>query len=249
LEWSFKWLKLFLILGLSILMIVIAAGGSYIKSLFFTKGETSLTFDPQQPAVVMRTLPTVNTGPHIMEVSSHLDLVHTVIMAMAIPDPRSRVLGGHSLDSGSGHQLETHLSEMRANDSHRTSCTLAVFAFIGVEMVIVTAGEARYPRQDLPVASRWIYIFVIVVYTLLDLLASLNVRYDDPALLPYNAKSTISMSAGDKELFPHSTDGTVTTGERSPFIIAVIRAGFTRENSALPHFLNGCLYFAALTAA
>lgn len=121
-----------------------------------------------------------------------------------------------------------------------------MFAFIGVEIVVITAGEARYPRHDLPIAARWIYWFAIVVYILLIAVASLNVSYDDPALLQYVQVTPENIGSETLSLFPDAKDGSITTGDRSPFVIAVKRAGF---DSVFPGFLNACLYFAALTAA
>jgi yeast amino acid transporter len=109
----------------------------------------------------------------------------------------------------------------------RSGGTLAVYAFIGVELVAVTAAEAKYPTHDLPLAFGRIYILAIIIYTLSALLVSLNVPYNDPRLLPLNGVSTILST-------------------RSPFIIATEDAGF---GSTLPGFINGCFVFAAFTAA
>lgn len=112
--------------------------------------------------------------------------------------------------------------------------------------MIITAGEAKYPRHDLPIATRWIYLFAVFIYVLLTALASLNVAYNDPALLPFGAKGTIDVPEETLALFPYANNGNITTGDRSPFVIAVKRAGFI---SGLPGFINGCLFFATLTAA
>lgn len=102
-----------------------------------------------------------------------------------------------------------------------------------MEIVIVTAGDARYPMHDVPQASRWIYVFAIFVYTLLTMSASLNVPYNDKMLEPY-------------ENYTAPMKGT-TRGPTSPFIIAVQNA--PNLPAALAGFINGCLYAAALTAA
>lgn len=112
-----------------------------------------------------------------------------------------------------------------------------MFAFIGVEIVVIAAGEAKHPRRDLPMAIRWLYLFAITVYVSLMVLASLNVPYDDRDLLQYAQTSSSNNNALD--------DG-LTTGNRSPFIIALKRAGF---EGALPGLLNAVLFFAAVTAA
>ena len=130
----------------------------------------------------------------------------------------------------------------------RTSITLASFAYIGVEIVIVTAGEARYPRNDLPIASRWISGFAWIVYALLSIAASLNVPYNDHLLVSYGADSSSNIPSGshDPDYFRGANDTSITTGIRSPFIISMVRAGYSE---GFQTFVQVCLFFAALTAA
>ena len=65
---------------------------------------------------------------------------------------------------------------------YRTSITLAGYGYIGVEIVIIAAGEAKYPRRDLPWASRWTYLVAIFLYMVSTFLVSLNVPYNNPGL-------------------------------------------------------------------
>jgi amino acid permease len=112
--------------------------------------------------------------------------------------------------------------------------------------VVIAAGEAKYPRHDLPSTVRWIYWFAIVVYIELMILGAINVPFDDPALRPYANPGFIDVPAATLQIFPSANNTKINTGDRSPFIIAVKRAGF---QSALPDVLNLALYLSALTAA
>jgi amino acid transporter len=113
---------------------------------------------------------------------------------------------------------------------NRTSTTLAVFAYQGVEIVVVAAGEAKYASRDVPRASRRIIFFALFVYFTMALLASLAVPFNHPKLQTYKGSA-----------------GTPTKGvSHSPFIIAIQEAGL---GTGLCGFANACLYAAALTAA
>lgn len=82
---------------------------------------------------------------------------------------------------------------------------LASYGYVGVEIVIIAAGEAKYPRRDLPWASRWTYLITIFLYIVSTLLVSFNVPYNDNSLQGINDTTTKS-SLGNAH---------------SPFIIAV----------------------------
>lgn len=102
-----------------------------------------------------------------------------------------------------------------------------MFQFMGGEMCLVTAGEAESPRKDLPKAARYMYLLPVGFYLISIVLVGLNVNYLDPMFY-----------------HPYTTQGYLT-GERSPFIIAIMHAGI----KILPGFLNACFLFSALTAA
>jgi len=85
----------------------------------------------------------------------------------------------------------------------RTGINIAMFAFIGVETLVVTAGEAKDARRDLPVATRRMYLITIFLYVISAIIVSSNVGYDNPKLEPYNG-------------VPKSVDSS-----NSPFIIAI----------------------------
>ena len=94
-------------------------------------------------------------------------------------------------------------------------------------MVIVTAGEARAPRKDIPTAARYMYILPVTLYLIAIFLVGLCVDYRDPALSK-----------------PHRFSD-IPAAEQSPFVIATMNAAI----DSLPGFLNGCYIFSALTAA
>ena len=101
---------------------------------------------------------------------------------------------------------------------------------MGGEIVLVTAGEAKSPRRDLPTAARYMYLLPISLYLVAILLVGLCINYKDHRL-PH----------------PHveyDLNG-ITTGMNSPFVIVIETAGIP----GLPSFFNGAFIFSALTAA
>lgn len=100
--------------------------------------------------------------------------------------------------------------------------TLVAFSYIGVEIVAVAASEAKYPRDDLPPASRRIFWTTFTLYAAAVFSVSLNVPHTDCFL---------------QDIF-HNTRA--PTGQVSPFIIAIKNAGI----DFLPGFVNAALLFA-----
>ncbi|MCJ1417616.1 Cationic amino acid transporter 2 [Xylographa parallela] len=105
-----------------------------------------------------------------------------------------------------------------------TCITLAMFACMGGDYVIVTAGEAESPRRDLPIAARFMYLVPIGCYMLASFIAGFNVNYMDPHLFR-----------------PYASTNSATS--YSPFIIALQYTSI----KVLPTFLNGCFLFSAYT--
>jgi len=116
----------------------------------------------------------------------------------------------------------------------RSCTTLAMFQFMGGEMVLVTSGEAKSPRRDLPTAARYMYMLPVSFYIVGILLVGLNVNYFDPKI--YHSHVTYFVEA--------RLEG-IQTASRSPFVVAIENAGI----KALPGFLDACFLFSALTAA
>jgi yeast amino acid transporter len=108
----------------------------------------------------------------------------------------------------------------------RISITLAMFACMGGDIVVVTAGEAESPRRDLAPATRFMYLLPIGCYVLGSLLVGFNINYMDPKLFhPFAAWNY--------------------TTSHSPFIIAL---GYTSIR-VLPGILKAGFLFSAYTAA
>ncbi|KAF6221837.1 hypothetical protein HO133_001805 [Letharia lupina] len=120
-------------------------------------------------------------------------------------------------------------------DSARTCLTIAMFQFMGGEIVLVTAAEAESPRRDLPTAARYMYLLPVSLYLVVIFFVGLCVNYLDPRL-PHPHVEYYS---------PGSRLDGITTGTRSPFVIVIQNAGI----SGLPGFLNAAFLFSALTAA
>ena len=102
-------------------------------------------------------------------------------------------------------------------------------------MVLVTAAEAKHPRQDLPTAARYMYVLPVSFYLIAILLIGLCVNYLDPRLPHPHVRF---YPAGSR------LDG-ITTISRSPVGIVIDSAGIV----GLPGFLNAAFLFSALTAA
>ncbi|KAF8534540.1 amino acid permease/ SLC12A domain-containing protein [Trichophaea hybrida] len=100
--------------------------------------------------------------------------------------------------------------------------TIAAFSWIGIEIVAVTANEAKYPRDDLPRATKRIFGVTFCLYVAAVFFVSLVVPYTDPNLL---------------NLYDHRP----TTGHLSPFVIAVKNAGM----DFLPGFVSAAILFAS----
>lgn len=105
---------------------------------------------------------------------------------------------------------------------------------MGGEMVLVTAGEAKRPMRDLPIAARYMYLLPVSFYLVAALVVGLNIDYLDPRIY----HSHVSYLA-DSRLVG------IQTASRSPFVIAIENAGIR----GLPGFLDACFIFSALTAA
>jgi len=111
---------------------------------------------------------------------------------------------------------------------YRTTITLALFSCMGGDIVIVTAGEAKRPRTDLPPVTRFMYLVPIAFYILASFLVGLNINFMDPDLYHPFAKP-----AADALNISHS-----------PFIIAITHTSI----KALPKVLNACFLVSAYTA-
>jgi amino acid transporter len=108
----------------------------------------------------------------------------------------------------------------------RTSVIYAIFACIGDDIVVVTAGKAENPHRDLPLAACFMYLAPISFYVLLSFVLGFNINYYNPDLFHTWARDDRNIS-------------------HSPFIIVMKYTSI----KVLPGFLNGCFLFAAYAAA
>ena len=113
-----------------------------------------------------------------------------------------------------------------------------MFQFMGGEIVLVTAGEAKTPRRDLPTAARYMYLLPVGAYLIAIILVGLNINYLDPRIYHSHISPHISRFIAQR------LDG-IQTASRSPFVIAIQNA----KIQVLPGFLDACFIFSALTAA
>ncbi|TFB07569.1 Dicarboxylic amino acid permease [Trichoderma ghanense] len=101
----------------------------------------------------------------------------------------------------------------------------ATFAYLGTELVGVTAAEAQNPRRNIPRAIKLTFVRICVFYVLSVFLLGMIIPFDSPQLAFANAQKS-SASA-------------------SPFIAAANVAGV----KVLPHILNGCILIFVLSAS
>lgn len=101
----------------------------------------------------------------------------------------------------------------------------ATFAYLGTELVGVTAAEAQNPRRSIPKAIKLTFYRILFFYCLSVLLVGMIVPYNHPKLAFAN-KQTTGASA-------------------SPFVVAATIAGV----SGLPHIINACICVFVFSAA
>lgn len=110
--------------------------------------------------------------------------------------------------------------------------SLASTQFAGVEMVAITAAEARRPEKAVPIAIRSVFWRILFFYLGTVFFISLNVPYDDPNLLSASSKAA-----------------------SSPLTIALQRGGISAAASVINAFIivsvlsagNSSLYVASRT--
>ncbi|KAF3926964.1 hypothetical protein ABW20_dc0108252 [Dactylellina cionopaga] len=107
-----------------------------------------------------------------------------------------------------------------------TALTLAFYAYLGMEIISVTAAESRAPAITIKTSTRKMFWRLATLYCIGMFVGSLNVPYTHPNLL--------SLRPDNSEI----------QGKVSPFIIAAVEAGIV----GLPSFLNALFLFAAWSA-
>ena len=102
----------------------------------------------------------------------------------------------------------------------------AAFAYEGVEMFAVAAGEAENPRHNIPKAVRRVFWRIVLFYVLGSLAIGLLVPYNDSRLI-----------SAQKDHAPGAA--------ASPWVIAIYRAGIP----ALPSIVNAIILLSATSSA
>ncbi|GFP56986.1 hypothetical protein ACSS6W_004467 [Trichoderma asperelloides] len=101
----------------------------------------------------------------------------------------------------------------------------ATFAYLGTELVGVTAGEAQNPRRSIPKAIKLTFFRILIFYCLSIFLVGM--------IVPYNSKD---LAFANKQ----------TTGANaSPFVVAATLAGV----KVLPHIINACILVFVFSAS
>lgn len=204
-----KWIKLVVIASLCIFMILINVGGVYSSALrlFFSETDDDET-----------------VGGYPTEHKSH-NYTSNAFVPSFNPDGFLNTSYTHKQQAAFGvaGSTGTFLSIW-------TCVTLAVFACMGGDIVIVSAGEAKSPRKDLPAAARFMYLAPLSLYVLGTFLVGFNINYADPALY-----------------HPFVTPKGTATPSHSPFIITLQRSSIAPK--VLPQIFNAAFLFSAYTAA
>ncbi|WVQ72226.1 hypothetical protein IAR50_001775 [Cryptococcus sp. DSM 104548] len=104
---------------------------------------------------------------------------------------------------------------------------LALFAYMGTELIGVTVGEAKNPRKTVPAAIKKTFFRVIFFYMFCILLVGMIV----------DSQSTLLAQAAKK--------GTAGGASASPFVVAIQSAGI----KVLPAIINACLLIFTISAA
>jgi amino acid transporter len=119
----------------------------------------------------------------------------------------------------------------------RVAIPIVAYGYIGVEIVAVTALEAKDPRKSLKYPAKLIAWLTAAIYFLSALGFYLNVAWTDPWLPALSGR----LAHGTTAFQPSSN----TTQTSSVLVIAVLHASIP----TLPGFINGCLVMAVLSAA
>lgn len=143
------------------------------------------------------------------------------------------------------------------------SCCIASYAFVGTEIVVIVAGEAKNPRRALPSATKKIFWRILVFYVLAIFCVSINFYSGDPRLLRYRLILKKNPTAKDEaiqqsvaKLFGANactsrknqqrlnTFSGLYNGNQSPWIIAFQNA----RQCSLSSLFNGLFVVFALSA-
>jgi yeast amino acid transporter len=111
------------------------------------------------------------------------------------------------------------------------------YGFLGVEIVTVTAYEAKRPRQSLAFSARWIAWLALALFTFAGVGEALSFAWDNADLPLLHTRAATAAT-------PVTAATTTNTRHFSILVMATYNAGYPR----LAGFFNGCLIFTCLTA-
>jgi amino acid transporter len=114
---------------------------------------------------------------------------------------------------------------------------IVAYAYIGVEIVAVTALEAENPQKSLKCPAKFIAWITATIYFFCSLSFYLNVSWTDILLPSVPGR----IAHGSLTIAP----STNTTQTNAIVVIAMLNA----NRPSLPGFVNGCLIMAVLSAA
>ncbi|KAF2663230.1 amino acid transporter [Microthyrium microscopicum] len=103
---------------------------------------------------------------------------------------------------------------------------IAVFAYLGTELIGVTVGEAQNPRRNIPRAIKLTFWRILFFYVVLIFFLGMIIPYNSDALLK-------------------ATKAKANTASASPFVAAIVVANIR----TLPGLLNVCILFFILSAS
>jgi amino acid transporter len=137
-------------------------------------------------------------------------------------------------------------------DSHLKACligiSLAVFPYIGIESITVTAFEAKSPQKSLRFAAKNLAYLVTALYLISVVAFTLNVEWFNQSLARYFDQNRVDAktnpSLGHTPSIYYDLDSSPVRSESLP-VIAIQQAGM----KFLPGFCTACLVYSALSAA
>ena len=140
-------------------------------------------------------------------------------------------------------------------DSHFKACligiSLAVFPYIGIESITVTAFEAKSPQKSLRFAAKNLAYFVTVLYIISIVGFTLNVEWFNRSLAQYFNQNLVAVDVNEPRSLGHTPsnyyglDSSPSVRSESLPVIAVQQAGIR----FLPGFVTASLVYSALSAA
>lgn len=130
---------------------------------------------------------------------------------------------------------------------------LALFAYMGTELIGVTVGEAKNPRKTVPAAIRKTFfriLFFYIIGVLIVYVPSSSIPFLSRNVVPLYTRSPLTYSGmvvdSTSPLLAQANDrGTAGGASASPFVVAIQSAGIR----FLPQLINACILLFTFSAA